>query len=71
MNFGLGVSLGQVQDLKKFSTLAEKRYHKLEARLDVCLFVGYPKRTHGYLFYDPWEQRVIVKSNTHFLEEDY
>ena len=44
---------------------------KLEARTDVCLFVGYPKGTNGYLFYDPQEQRVIVSTNAHFLEEDY
>ena len=26
---------------------------KLEARLDVCLFVGHPKGTKGYMIYDP------------------
>ena len=44
---------------------------KLEARLDVCLFVGYPKRKKGYLFYDSKEQRVLVTTNALFLEEDY
>ena len=49
-----------------------KRDHsKLEARSDVCLFVGYPKGTKDYLFYDPKEQRVLVSTNTCFLEEDY
>ena len=38
---------------------------------DVCLFVGYPKGSKGYLFYDPQEQKVIVSTNTWFLEEDY
>ena len=33
---------------------------KLEARSEVCLFVGYPRGTKGYLFYDPKEQRVLV-----------
>ena len=28
---------------------------KLEARSNVCLFVGYPKGTKGYIFYDPQE----------------
>ena len=32
---------------------------KLEARSEVCLF------------YDPKEQRVLVSTNTRFLEEDY
>ena len=44
---------------------------KLEARIDVCLFVGYPKDTKGYMFYDPQEQRVLVSTNARFLEEDY
>ena len=44
---------------------------KLEARTEVCLFVGYPKGTKGYLFYDPQEQRVLVSTNARFLEEDY
>ena len=35
---------------------------KLEARSEVDLFVGYPRGTKGYLFYDPKEQRVQVKS---------
>ena len=38
---------------------------------DICLFVGYPKGTKGYLFYDPKEQRVLVSTNTHFLKQDY
>ena len=46
-----------------------KRYpSKLVARSEVGLFVGYPK---GYLFYDPKEQRVIVSTNAHFLEQNY
>ena len=44
---------------------------KLEARSNVCLFVGYPKETKGYLFYDPQEQKVIFSINARFLEEDY
>ena len=44
---------------------------KLKARSEVCLFVGYPKETKGYLFYDPKEQRVLVSTNTRFLEENY
>ena len=35
------------------------------------MFVGYPKGTKGYLFYDPKEQRVLVSTNARFLEEDY
>ena len=44
---------------------------KLESRSDVCLFVGYPKGTKGYIFYDPQDQKVFVSTNARFLEEDY
>ena len=44
---------------------------KLGARLNVFFFVGYPKGTKGYMFYDPQEQKVIVSTNARFLEEDY
>ena len=44
---------------------------KLEARSEVGLFVGYPRGTNGYLFYDPKEQRVLVSTNARFLEQDY
>ena len=45
--------------------------NKLEARSNVCLFVGYPKETKCYMFYDPQDQTVIVSTNAIFLEEDY
>ena len=44
---------------------------KLEARSEVCLFVGYPIGTKGYMFYDPKEQKVLVSTNARFLEHDY
>ena len=44
---------------------------KLETRTNVCLFVGYPKGTKGYMFYDPQDQMVFVSTNAKFLEEDY
>ena len=43
----------------------------MEARLEVCLFVGYPKGTKGDLFYNPNEQKVFVSTNVIYLEEDY
>ena len=45
--------------------------NKLKTRSDVCLFVGYPKGTKGYIFYDPQNQKVFVSTNARFLEEDY
>ena len=38
----------------------------LEIRSNVCLFVGYPKGTKGYMFYDPQDQKVFVNTNARF-----
>ena len=35
---------------------------KLESRPKVRFFVGYPKETKGYLFYDPKDQKVVVST---------
>ena len=51
--------------------MLKKDPSKLEARSEVGLFVGYPRGTKGYLFYDPKEQRVLVSTNARFLEHDY
>ena len=44
---------------------------KLETRLEVCYFIGYPKDTFGWYFSDPREQKVFVHTNAIFLEDDY
>ena len=36
---------------------------KLEAKSDKCLFVGYPKETMGYQFYNTLEQRLFDIQN--------
>ena len=44
---------------------------KLESRTQMCLFVGYLKRTRGYYFYNSEEKKVFVSTNAKFLKEDY
>jgi hypothetical protein len=44
---------------------------KLEAKTEVCLFVGYPKGTMGGLFYSQKDNKVFVSTNAMYLEEDY
>lgn len=44
---------------------------KLESRTNKCFFVGYPKETIGYYFYNPDEQKVFVSRNAFFLEEEF
>ena len=42
---------------------------KLEAKSDKRLFVGYPKETIGYQFYNTLEQRLFVSKHDVFLEK--
>ena len=44
---------------------------KLETRSEVCYFTGYPKGTFGWYFYGPREQKVFVRTNAIFLEDDF
>ena len=44
---------------------------KLETRAIVCKFVGYPRNTKGYTFYQPDEQRIVISRNATFLERDF
>ncbi|KAL0411306.1 UNVERIFIED_CONTAM: hypothetical protein Slati_3720300 [Sesamum latifolium] len=44
---------------------------KLDSRSSLCRFVGYPKETAGYYFYDPSEQKVFISRNAVFLKKDF
>ena len=44
---------------------------KLEAKSDKCLFVGYPKETMRYQFYNTLEQRLFVSKHAVFLEKEF
>ena len=44
---------------------------KLEAKSDKRLFVGYPKETMGYQFYNTLEQRLFVSKLAVFLEKEF
>ena len=44
---------------------------KLEPKSEVCLLVGYPKETRGYLFYSHNDNKVFISTNAKFLENDY
>ncbi|GJU43179.1 zinc finger, CCHC-type containing protein [Tanacetum coccineum] len=43
---------------------------KLDPRSFRCIFVGYPKETIGYSFYNPYENKVFVARNAEFFEND-
>ncbi|WJX67634.1 hypothetical protein P8452_52084 [Trifolium repens] len=44
---------------------------KLEPKSEKCLFVGYPKETRGYYFYNPSEGKVFVARTGVFLEKEF
>ena len=45
-----------------------KSDNKLAPRSDKCHFVGYPKGTYGYIFYNKDENKVFVARKAVFLE---
>ena len=45
--------------------------NKLTPKSDKCFFVGYPKETLGYYFYNRSEGKVFVARNSVFLEKEF
>ena len=41
---------------------------KLAPKSDKCLFIGYPKETKGYYFYNASENKVFIDRNGVFME---
>jgi hypothetical protein len=39
--------------------------------LDKCFFIGYPRETKGYYFYNKAEGKVSVASNCVFMEKEF
>ncbi|KAK4388263.1 Retrovirus-related Pol polyprotein from transposon RE2 [Sesamum angolense] len=44
---------------------------KLDSRSSLCRFIGYPKETVGYYFYDLSEQKIFISRNVVFLEKGF
>ncbi|KAL0378657.1 UNVERIFIED_CONTAM: hypothetical protein Sradi_3171200 [Sesamum radiatum] len=44
---------------------------KLDSRSSLCRFIGYPKETVGYYFYDPAEQNIFISRNAVFLKKGF
>ncbi|KAL0391225.1 UNVERIFIED_CONTAM: hypothetical protein Scaly_0479600 [Sesamum calycinum] len=44
---------------------------KLDLRSIMCRFIGYPKETTGYYFYDLSEQKIFLSRNAVFLEKGF
>ncbi|GJR74073.1 retrotransposon protein, putative, ty1-copia subclass [Tanacetum coccineum] len=54
--------------LVKHDTLTKT--DKLEPKSFKCIFVGYPKETMGYSFYNPTKNKVFVAHNAKFFESN-
>ena len=51
--------------------MLKRKSDKLEAKTEVCMFLGYSKETKDYLFYNHKDKKVFISTNTKFLEDDY
>ena len=63
-----------LKHLKIWSCLAYVKnifWHKLSTRSNKYRFVGYPKKTNGYYFYHPTEQKVFVSRHATFLKNEF
>ena len=49
----------------------KRKSDKLEAKTEVCMFLGYSKETKGYLFCNHKDNKVFVSTHAKFLEDDY
>ena len=49
----------------------KRKSDKLEAKTEVCMFLGYSKETKGYLFYNHKDNKVFVSTRANFLEDNY
>ena len=64
-------SLGHIKIWGCPAHVLRQKTSKLASRSELCLFVGYPKGTKGYIFYSPSDKKRFVSTNARFLEEDY
>ena len=49
----------------------KQSYDKLDAKSELCWFVGYPKGTRGYYFYSKSDMKVFESTSTKFMAEEY
>ncbi|KAJ9560249.1 hypothetical protein OSB04_005409 [Centaurea solstitialis] len=66
-----GVSERRNRTLLDMVYVKRPTLEKLNPKSDKCFFVGYPKTTVGYYFYNPEENKVFVARNGKFLEEKF
>ncbi|KAK8644596.1 hypothetical protein V6N13_123898 [Hibiscus sabdariffa] len=65
----LGMSFMKVWGCKAY--VKHQMSTKLEPKSHKCTFVGYPKETKGYYFFNPKENKVFVARTGVFLEKEF
>ena len=51
--------------------LSRGKTGKLDSKIEICLFIGYPKGTRGGIFYNPSEKKLFESTHATFLEHEY
>ena len=51
--------------------MRRETHDKLEPRSERCIFIGYPQKSFGYLFYRPSENVVFVARRVVFREREF
>ena len=64
-------SLRHVRIWKSLAHVLKPKADKMDSRFEVCMFVGYPKRTMRGLFYSPQDRNVFIDILFTFFEEYY
>ena len=68
---GRKVNLGRIKIWDCPAHVLRQKTSKLASRSELCLFIGYPKETKGFIFYSPEDNKTFVSTNARFLEEDF
>ena len=67
---GQKLILSQIRIWGCLAYVLKQSSDKLDAKSELCWFVGYPKGTiRGYYFYSKFYMKVFVSINVKFMEE--
>ena len=48
-----------------------QKSNKMDSRIKVCMFIGYPKGMRGGIFYSTNDKKVLISTHATLLEDDY
>ena len=71
MRTGWKLSLSHIHIWGCPAYVLKQSFDKLDAKSELCCFVGYPKGIRGYYFYSKSNMKVFVSTNFKFMEEEY